>query len=109
MLLKQKTFTPLTGSPRFPSDKDNKASGKATNETGPDKKIKKLLQLEFVLSLLLFMAMLYVTVTSQDIIFRELGKALAVFLCLNLLRVLSNSSKQIKNKLYEHNGSNKNN
>lgn len=96
MQLKQKTFTPLTESPLFLSDKDSKGLVKATQETGPDKKIKKLLQMEFVLSVLLFIGMVYLTVTCRELIVRELYKALSVILCLNLLRVLSISSNQIK-------------
>lgn len=80
----------LTGNLHFHSDKDNKVLAEFESLAKDNQKQSSIFpRLDLLLSLLLVAFALYMTFGSQEVLFRELGKALSVFAFLNLFRVLS--------------------
>lgn len=59
------------------------------------------LQLQFLVSLFLFLACLLTIYYSEDTMLNELFKALCLVACVNVLRVLSLNTNTINNKQHE--------
>lgn len=100
----------LTGNLHFHSDKDNKVLAEFESLA---KKYKKQPgfspRLDLLLSLLVLAVTLCLTFSSQDIVLRELGKALSVFAFLNLFRALSRHSAHLEGKVNRDHEENENN